>query len=269
MSTSSSTTLRTTNGMKSIPPAMAADDQQRSPARDGGADRRDHEHHELVERVPVDPLARVEGGSEAEPAGWLLSMAGSYGAPRLRRGRMPRSLYHLGWPIAVAVSCRAAPPHIAEPRDRVRDGRARPPCGVGTRLLGGRASLCYLCGSRFFRAPSLSADEPLKEPLVLARVDASKSAPQFLAPGEPPRSPQPDRHPAPLVRVAGRHREGGPEGDHRRRLADRGLHRQPCRRLRGDHLRRPRRDHRRVSREGPHLRAPADRQGRVPEPRDR
>ena len=63
--------------------------------------------------------------------------------------------------------------------------------------------------------------------------------------------------------------KGGLQGDHRRRLADRGLHRQPRRRLRGDHLRRPGRHDRRVPREGPHLRAPADRQGRVPEPRDR
>ena len=68
--------------------------------------------------------------------------------------------------------------------------------------------------------------------------------------------------------MAGRHREGWSPGDHRRRVADRGLHRQPRRRLRGDHLRRAGRDDRGVPREGPHLRASADRQGRVPEPRD-
>ena len=74
MSTSSSTTLRITNGMKSMPPTMTADDQQDHRHEHRGADRRDHEHHELVERIAVDPLARVEGGSEAGLLAALLSM---------------------------------------------------------------------------------------------------------------------------------------------------------------------------------------------------
>ena len=49
---------------------------------------------------------------------------------------------------------------------------------------------------------------------------------------------------------------------------DRGLHRQSRRRLRGHPVRRSGRSDLGVPREGPHLRASADRQGRVPEPRD-
>ena len=62
---------------------------------------------------------------------------------------------------------------------------------------------------------------------------------------------------------------GGPARDDRRHLADRGLHRQPGRAVRGVHVRRARRLARRVPREGPHLRAPADRHGRLHQPRDR
>ena len=34
-----------------------------------GADRGDHEHHQLVERVAVDPLARVERRAEGALSG--------------------------------------------------------------------------------------------------------------------------------------------------------------------------------------------------------
>ncbi len=57
--------------------------------------------------------------------------------------------------------------------------------------------------------------------------------------------------------------------DDRRHLADRGLHRQPRGPVRRVHLRRSGRLARRVSREGPHLRPPADRHGRLRQPRDR
>ena len=62
--------------------------------------------------------------------------------------------------------------------------------------------------------------------------------------------------------------KGGLEGDDRRHLADRGLHGQPRRAVRGVHLRRPRRLDRGVPGEGPHVRAAADRHGRLHQPRD-
>ena len=58
-------------------------------------------------------------------------------------------------------------------------------------------------------------------------------------------------------------------GDDRRHLPDRGLHRQPRDRLRRFQVRRADPHDRRVPREGHHLLAPAERHGRVPEPRDR
>ena len=53
----------------------------------------------------------------------------------------------------------------------------------------------------------------------------------------------------------------------RRHLADRGLHGQPRDRLRRFRVRRARPHGRRMPREGRHLLAPAERQGRLPEPR--
>ena len=63
--------------------------------------------------------------------------------------------------------------------------------------------------------------------------------------------------------------KGGPARDDRRHLADRGLHRQPRRAVRRVRLRRAGRLARAVPREGPDLRAPADRHGRLHQPRDR
>ena len=57
--------------------------------------------------------------------------------------------------------------------------------------------------------------------------------------------------------------------DDRRRLADHRLHGEPRHRLRRLPLRRPGQHDRRVPREGHHLLAPAQRRGRLPEPRDR
>ncbi len=69
--------------------------------------------------------------------------------------------------------------------------------------------------------------------------------------------------------VADRPDDRRPARDDRRHLADRGLHRQPRRAVRRVHLRRARRLARPVPREGPDLRPPADRHGRVHQPRDR
>ncbi len=68
--------------------------------------------------------------------------------------------------------------------------------------------------------------------------------------------------------MAHRPAEGWSAGDDRRHLADRGLHRQPRRPVRRDRLRRARRLARTVPREGSDVRAPADRHGRVHQPRD-
>ena len=69
--------------------------------------------------------------------------------------------------------------------------------------------------------------------------------------------------------MAHRPEDGRSARDDRRHLADRGLHRQPRRAVRRVRVRRARRLARAVPREGPDLRAPADRNRRVHQPRDR
>ena len=102
----------------------------------------------------------------------------------------------------------------------------------------------------------------------MAAADALRTRRTFARLNKSVRRTQPDRYPAPLVRVAHRPAEGWSAGDDRRHLADRGLHRQPRRPVRRDRLRRAGGLARTVPREGPDLRAPADGHGRLHQPRD-
>ncbi len=113
--------------------------------------------------------------------------------------------------------------------------------------------------------PSLA----LRRSRFLAAADALRTRRTFARLDKTVDVPEPDRHPAPLVHVADRPREGRSARDDRRHLADRGLHRQPRRPVRRVHVRRAGRLARAVPREGPDLRAPADGDGRVHQPRDR
>ena len=63
----------------------------------------------------------------------------------------------------------------------------------------------------------------------MPRVDAPQDAPEFRAPEQGPRRPQPHRHPAQVLRLAGRPRDRWSARDDRRHLADRGLHGSPRR----------------------------------------
>ena len=193
--------------------------------------------------VRARPVVRTRSAAAVLRRGSARSAARSHGATIRRR------------PIVAAAQQRRHRATYAGRPGGVRE--RRPP------LAGVRDALCYLGWSRF-RArplvPSLSASTPEESPSWLLLMLPARAV--VRAPRQGPRCPQPDRHPEEVLRLAGRHREGGPARDDRRHLADRGLHRQPRRAVRRVHVRRAGRVAGRVPREGPHLRAPADRHGR-------
>ncbi len=133
--------------------------------------------------------------------------------------------------------------------------------------LEGDAWLCYLCWSRAsarLLCPSLAPQEsfPWPLPMLSGRAGVSRVCTS--------RSTSPTSSTSSAARSSGSPTpRGWPARDDRRHLADRGLHRQPRRPVRRVRLRRAGRPDRRVPREGPDLRAPADGHGRVHQPRDR
>ena len=137
------------------------------------------------------------------------------------------------------------------------------------------AAVCYFLRSRAVvpRCPYLRRISRPSDHLRSRRLGTFERCPrnpqELFPPREPPRSPPPDRYPAPLLRGADRSEEGPAAGDDRRHLADRGLHGQPRDRLRRVPVRGAAALDRGVPREGHDLLAAADRDGRLPEPRDR
>ena len=196
--------------------------------------------------------------------------------PRVRRG--PRRFgtfactarytirtrrFRYSWPcrpIVEAVPDRPAPRHI-------RDARGTGSVSVGSPL-GGTASLCYHCVVSAPPRARLSASRPLRS-RILAAASVPRTRRTFARLNKPLDVPN-------LIDIQRRSFEwltepdqGRAARDDRRHLADRGLHRQPRRAVRRVRLRRAGRADRRVPREGPHLRAPADGHGRLHQPRDR